>query len=180
MKKLFRLAHSIWFHLMLSITSNPYKVAEIWRKQGVEIGTGTCVYHDVVFSDGGERISIGRSCVLTGCVILTHDASTNKLLGLEYGEPSLEQPVVIEDDCFIGYHSIILMGVRIGKGSIVGAGAVVTRDVPPGTVVAGNPAQIVCTVDELIQKRVQHIKLHPEIFPAGLEKLNTAQNARQE
>jgi maltose O-acetyltransferase len=161
---------------MLLVTSDPYRVAELWRKQGVTIGHKTCIYHDVVLSDGGECVSIGQNCVLTGCVILTHDASTNKLLGLKYGEPSLVQPVVIEDDCFIGYRSIILMGVRVGKGSIVGAGAVVTRDVPPNTVVGGNPARVICSVDELTKKRVQQIKLNPEMFPAGLEKLRINQN----
>lgn len=50
--------------------------------------------------------------------------------------------VVIEDGCDIGIGSIILPGVKIGEGSIVGAGAVVTKDVPPYSVVVGNPARI--------------------------------------
>ena len=57
------------------------------------------------------------------------------------------------------------MGTRIGKGSIVGAGAVVTSDVPPGSVVAGNPAQVICTVKELVEKRRQLAIDHPEFFP---------------
>jgi len=159
-----------FLRLLLSITSDPYKVAELWRKRGLEIGDGTCIYRDVVLPDY-QAITIGKNCVLTGCIILAHDASTNKFLGLKYGEPSLTQPVIIEDDCFIGYHSIILMGVRVGRGSIVGAGAVVTRDVPTNSVIAGNPAKVICTVDELVQKRVQQIRKNPSIFPAGLEKL---------
>jgi acetyltransferase-like isoleucine patch superfamily enzyme len=51
--------------------------------------------------------------------------------------------VVIEDDVWIGIGALVLKGVRIGTGSRVGAGAVVTSDVPPGTMVAGNPARIV-------------------------------------
>lgn len=169
-KKIMRIRDR-WLRLMLIFTSDPYKVADLWRKRGLEIGEGTCIYRDVILGGGEEPIRIGKNCVLTGCVILTHDASTNKLLGLRYGEPSVTQPVIIEDDCFIGYHSIILMGVRIGEGSIVGAGTVVTRDVPSNSVVAGNPAKIICSVDELVQKRVQQIKKHPDIFPAGLMKL---------
>lgn len=52
-------------------------------------------------------------------------------------------PVVIEDDVFIGMHSLILKGVRLGAGCVIGAGSVVTRDVPPGALAAGSPARVV-------------------------------------
>ena len=52
-------------------------------------------------------------------------------------------PIVIEDDVFVGMESLILKGVTIGEGAVVGAGSVVTQDVPPRTVVAGNPATVV-------------------------------------
>lgn len=164
------------FRSRLFMTSDPYHVANLWRKRGVSIGAGTCIYRDVVLSDDGQAIQIGNNCVLTGCVILTHDASTNRLLGLNYGEPSLTQPVIIENECFISYRAIILMGVKIGQGSIVGAGAVVTRDVPPHSVVAGNPARVICTVEELVNKRVELITAHPEVFPAGIKKLRVPNN----
>jgi acetyltransferase-like isoleucine patch superfamily enzyme len=51
--------------------------------------------------------------------------------------------ILIEDDVFIGMNCLILKGVTIGQGSVVGAGSVVTKDVPPGVVVAGNPARMV-------------------------------------
>ncbi len=53
------------------------------------------------------------------------------------------RPVVIEDDVWIGTRAIILPGVRVGAGSIIGAGAVVTKSVPPYSIVAGNPARVV-------------------------------------
>ena len=55
-------------------------------------------------------------------------------------------PIVIEDDVFVGMEALILKGVTIGEGAVVGAGAVVTQDVPPRTVVAGNPATVVRTL----------------------------------
>ena len=55
--------------------------------------------------------------------------------------------VVIEDGVFIGVHAIILPGVTIGEGAMVGAGAVVTKDVPPRTMVAGNPARVIRQLD---------------------------------
>ncbi len=63
-------------------------------------------------------------------------------------KPMIEQGVTrsfvkIEDDCWIAANSIILAGVTVGKGSIIAAGAVVTKDVPPFCIVAGNPAQVI-------------------------------------
>ncbi|GAB4580724.1 MAG: hypothetical protein Fur0022_34660 [Anaerolineales bacterium] len=148
------------------LASNPLEVADYWRKKGVKIGEGTYVYKSVSFGRGGkDPITVGKNCVLTGCTILGHDASTNALLGLKHGERSLIKPVVIEDDCFIGHGSIVLMGVTVGKGSIVGAGAVVSSNVPPGVVVAGNPAKVIGTVQELVEKRKKLAVEHPEYFP---------------
>lgn len=154
MNKLIKKWSNRFYHLIQMISSDPFFVADLWRKRGVKIGLGTCIYRDVILDDANGLIQIGKNCVLTGCTILTHDASTNRALGMKYGEPSPSQPVIIEDDCFIGYGSIILMGVEIGRGAIVGAGSVVTRNVEPCCVVAGNPAKVICTVDELIQKRM--------------------------
>lgn len=55
-------------------------------------------------------------------------------------------PVVIEDDVWIGAHSVILKGVTVGKGAVVAMGSIVSKDVPPMTVVAGNPARVVKTI----------------------------------
>ena len=52
-------------------------------------------------------------------------------------------PIIIEDKVWIGCRAIILSGVNVGKGAVVAAGSVVTRDVPPGTLVAGNPAKVI-------------------------------------
>jgi acetyltransferase-like isoleucine patch superfamily enzyme len=58
--------------------------------------------------------------------------------------PAIEsRPVVIEDDVWIGIGAYVLKGVRVGRGARIEAGSVVTRDVPPHAVIAGNPAQIV-------------------------------------
>jgi len=59
------------------------------------------------------------------------------------------QPIVIEDGVWIGNRAVVLPGVTIGAGAIVGAGSVVTRDVPAGVVVAGNPARTIRQLDEV-------------------------------
>jgi acetyltransferase-like isoleucine patch superfamily enzyme len=92
-----------------------------------------------------ERIEIGHRVAVGANTTIT-DTDFHPLNPLERQRDFLagkHAPVIIEDDVFIGMHSLILKGVTIGKSSVVGAGSVVSRDVPPGVVVAGNPAQVV-------------------------------------
>jgi acetyltransferase-like isoleucine patch superfamily enzyme len=92
-----------------------------------------------------ERIKIGDRVAVGANVTIT-DTDFHPLDPIERQRDFLagtHAPVMIEDDVFIGMHSLILKGVTIGKGSVVGAGSVVSRDVPAGVVVAGNPARVV-------------------------------------
>ncbi len=57
--------------------------------------------------------------------------------------PEDDEPVIIEDDVWVGTGAIILKGVRVGTGAIIAAGAVVTKDVPPYTIVGGVPAKVI-------------------------------------
>ena len=79
----------------------------------------------------GKRVHVGAGAIIAGVL-----------------EPPSMSPCVIEDDVMIGANSVILEGVKIGFGSVVAAGSVVTTDVPEGVVVAGSPAKIIKNVDE--------------------------------
>jgi hypothetical protein len=84
----------------------------------------------------GDHVGIGANVIL---ITSQHDLpSAEKIL---INKPLKFEKIIIEDNVDIGAGAIILPGVRIGKGSMVGAGSVVTKDVPPGTIVVGNPAK---------------------------------------
>lgn len=92
-----------------------------------------------------ESVSIGAECTFSWDVqILDNDFHTMTLNGVE--KPS-KAPIVIGNRVWVGTGAIILKGVSIGDGAVVAAGAVVTRDVPAGSIVAGSPAKVVGTVD---------------------------------
>ena len=133
----------------------------VWLSSDIEIETDTevCI---------GARTTIQRRCTVIGSTYIGADCilapdvfissgthpfrhqphqsireqerqiiSSGDLQGL------LDRPVWIQDDCWLGVHAVINPGVTVGKGSVVGANAVVTRDVPPYSVVAGSPARVI-------------------------------------
>lgn len=98
--------------------------------------------YSLIYGNGG--VVIGNHVMIAShCVINTvsHHADRIDIPMSKQGIHSA--PVIIEDDVWIGIGAVILQGIRLGQGCIVGAGAVVTRDVEPGTVVAGIPARAI-------------------------------------
>jgi len=91
-----------------------------------------------------HRISIGNDVLIGSGAIIT-DSDAHPVNPLERHNPTqiLKASVVIEDKVFIGARAIILKGVTIGYGALIGAGSVVTKDIPPMSIAAGNPAKIV-------------------------------------
>lgn len=93
-----------------------------------------------------KSVRIGKRCLIGADVIIADtDFHPVAAGGRRYKGPSdaASLPVEIEDDVFVGARAIILKGVKVGAGSVVGAGAVVTSDVPSSAVVAGNPARCI-------------------------------------
>jgi maltose O-acetyltransferase len=94
-----------------------------------------CVILDVVPVTIGDRVQIA-SAVQILAADHPRDAET-RATGLENG-----RPIVIEDDAWIGGGSILCPGVTVGRGSVIGAGSVVTRDIPAGVIAVGNPCRV--------------------------------------
>lgn len=119
------------------------------RYKGLKIGTGTSYSLENLDGICPQLIEIGDYCVFAPkSVVLTHDASLLPTTG-KY----IFKPVKIGHRVFVGYGAVIMPGLVVGDDSVIGSNAVVTKDVPSGVVVAGIPAKIICTTQELAQKR---------------------------
>ncbi|GAA4728125.1 acyltransferase [Flavisolibacter ginsenosidimutans] len=119
----------------------------VGNPRNVTIGDD-CGINSGVYILGHHKIVIGSNVVLSVDVKLI-DTGLDVENFMKVKKPEhISKPIVIEDDVWIGAGAIVLQGVTIGRKSIVGAGAVVTKDVPPGVVVAGNPARIIKTLPQ--------------------------------
>lgn len=97
-------------------------------------------------------VRIGNNCGISTCTLLGHDGSI-RILNNAYGKKmDSVGKIDIRDNSFIGHGAIVMPRVTIGPNSIVAAGAVVTEDVAPGTVVGGNPARFICTTAAMVER----------------------------
>ena len=124
---------------------NPYN-PHAWIIGEPEIGEGTWIGAFTVI-DGSGGLRIGRGCdVSCGVHIYTHSTVRRCVSGRAY-EAIDRQPVVVGDYVFIGANTVLMMGVTIGDRAVIAAGAVVTTDVAPATIVGGVPARPVGRVE---------------------------------
>tara|TARA_B100000683_G_C12358658_1_gene502136 strand:- start:466 stop:873 length:408 start_codon:yes stop_codon:yes gene_type:complete len=129
-----------------------------YRFKGADIHAssylGPNVYIDVNHPPG--KIKIGKNCYITrNSSLLAHSdafmggpqAKFVKFGGIrEFGD------IVIEDNVFIGFHSVILPGVKIGKNSVIGAMSLVNKDIPENSIAAGVPVKIIGNINDKLDK----------------------------
>ena len=111
---------------------------------GAVVGDGTMLDMNCVV---GARAMVGTNC---------HIGAGAVLAGVL--EPPSATPVVIEDDVLIGANAVMLEGIRVGAGSVVAAGAVVNKDIPPMSVAAGQPARVIKKVDDRTKDKTGLLK----------------------
>lgn len=138
---------------------------EIGRRKA-KIGKGTKIHPTVLLREP-QNITIGKNCYFNHNTIMTAGHTDGKLIignnvqtgpnvgffvaNHQYRDPHKlimeqgydEQDIIIENDVWIGANSIITSGIRIGEGAVIGAGSVVTKNIPPYSIAAGTPAHII-------------------------------------
>jgi len=134
--------------LRSSLTSNPLGahhpvILATWHAGArLEVGANFCMTGGAIWAAEyimfGDGVAIGANTTISDTDFHPIDA-TRRQLRPDDGQTAA---IIIEDDVFIGMSSLILKGVTIGRGSVIGAGSVVTCDVPQHVVAAGNPARV--------------------------------------
>lgn len=147
--------------MKILFTADHAERVELYRKHGVTIGQGVfidyCVWIDfgvlplVTIEDGVTLAAFTR--------LIAHDTTA-----VWTGMPVRTGRILLKKKCYVGNGAMILPGVTVGEGSVVGAAAVVTRDVPDRMVVAGVPAKPVATLDEHIARMKKERERNPENF----------------
>jgi len=132
----------------------------------VLLAAGASVWYSAVVRGDVERIEIGEGTNIQDGAILHGDPGKPTILEahVTIGHRAVVHSAHIERGCLIGIGAVVLDGVRVGTGSIVGAGAVVTRDVPPFSLVAGVPAKQLREVSEVeAAELVEHAKAYEKL-----------------
>ena len=120
------------------------------RHIGVKIGKG-CRLINVSFSTEPYLISLGNKVSATACHFETHDGGV-WVLRDRHPDIDLIKPIVVGNNVFIGYGSVLLPGVTVGSNVVIGAYSVVSRDIPSNSVAVGSPAKVIRTLDAYEQK----------------------------
>ncbi len=128
-----------------------------FRLTGIKIGSGTVINQNFIVSDNYEQLLVigNRVAISPNVMVICASGPNNSRLQYHpYIVESLlcEKEVVIEDDAWIGTGVIILPGVTIGESSIIGAGSVVSKNVPAKSIVTGIPAKVIRSLEAVLGK----------------------------
>ena len=133
-------------------------------KKGLIVGNNFNRLNQVIIDDSHPwLIEIGNDVTLAPRVhIIAHDASTKTFLGF-----TKIGTVIIGDRVFVGAGTVILPSVKIGNDVIIGANSTITHDLPDGVVAVGNPARVICTTKEYLdkeKKRMDNLPVYKEEY----------------
>jgi acetyltransferase-like isoleucine patch superfamily enzyme len=152
-----------WFYLRLC-RPDSLENAEYWRSQRRLYALGEkCSINVGANITDPAYVRIGNNCALSACTLLGHDAVVRILNNVHGTRMDAVGKIDIRDNCFVGHGAIVMPDTTIGPDSVVAAGSVVTKDVPPGVVVGGVPAKVICTTAELMERMKKRSDAYPWI-----------------
>lgn len=163
------LKHIIWHNFAIGKNFHAGKGVVMWAKHNIEIGDNfyigrysqiecdAVIGHNVIFAN---HVSLVGRYDHNFVQIGTPTRLSSQIRDANYNWKGLTSSIIIEDDVWIGFGAIILSGVKIGRGSIIAAGSIVTKDVEPYSIAGGNPAKLIkCRFNEEEQK-LHELKLY--------------------
>lgn len=136
----------------------------ILRKSGMKInGMPRYISSDAWFDNFAAITLSERTVISKQCVFLTHDYSPTTAFFTPPTESKytntdarIDGTITIKENVFVGFRAVILPNTTIGKNSIIGAGSIVKGNIPEGSVVVGNPAKVLCSIDEYKRKCIKN------------------------
>jgi acetyltransferase-like isoleucine patch superfamily enzyme len=159
-RRLFRTGSNLWLYARLC--PNAKRWADYLRLHGgfESIGENCEINRDASFSDP-YLIRLGNDVTLSSCSFIGHDGSIKQIYKATGLKVDAVGKIDIKDNCFIGYRAVVLRNVTIGPNTIVAAGAVVTKSVPPNSVAAGVPARVIGTIEAVAEKLMDETRQLP-------------------
>lgn len=143
-------------YCMYSVVLSPlnYRLIRpyLWKKMGCKVGKKVFIGYGVWFDfNNAHLIEIGNNVHITNmCLLLCHqrDIDQYKVGDDSSVLPYIKDKIILEDGVMIGMNTTIMPGVKIGKGSIIGANSLVVRDIPSWVIAVGNPAEIIRNINK--------------------------------
>ncbi|SEI92473.1 Acetyltransferase (isoleucine patch superfamily) [Bhargavaea ginsengi] len=135
-------------------------------RNGLQLGSNCRILGKPNFGSEPYLIKIGDRCTITsGVKFVTHDGGTWVFRdNPQYKHIKKYGKIDIGNNCFIGIDTIIMPGVKIGENTVVGAGSIVTKDIPGNSVAVGSPARVIMTLEEYIERSEKNRTIFPENF----------------
>lgn len=144
----------IWRRLRLLSAPMPRRI-QIFRSLGVRIGENCRIVGRIDFGSEPYLVRLGDDVIISSdVVIITHDGAVG-LFRTEHPGMNVYAPVTVGDRVFIGNRAMLMPGVTIGDDVVIGAGSLVTKSIPSGSVAAGVPARVLRTLESYKERSLE-------------------------